>query len=397
MVVRIWKKTLKFIGVNGMGRAIEVLRNYWDSRILGLTAQKWAEKLYMDIGGEGFVVDNPGTLIKLLFLWSYMRFPYLHIMASQRHKHRAINPWAKLFYFDPYAGNGIVRVKVGEDNELTIPGSAMLALLAPILLHKERSESKTISYYQWDIIALNDIRNDYKGMLITRYKYLFKNISATSYYKIHTEFPPGPIGDEKITIITSYDCTQPNTWLNFKEFFNAAKGQNGWIHGLLFLDPPSPSELPLKYLPPLLSVPSDVIALLHTGVFAESVSKKKYKPETLENILNCDSKTAQSLLQQTHRVDELEDVYLRSFCNLLRKTEIEVVKGSRVRNAIKSIRLRTRRRHYHLIVATRTTGGADFKEWQNRLNQFAAEVETLSDVNRIVIDILRGRQTTLKI
>jgi hypothetical protein len=53
--------------------------------------------------------------MKLLFLWSYMRFPYLHIMGSQREKYRKSNRQAKLFYLDPYAGNGVVKVRIEKD------------------------------------------------------------------------------------------------------------------------------------------------------------------------------------------------------------------------------------------------------------------------------------------
>jgi hypothetical protein len=48
-----------------------------------------------------------------------------------------------------------------------------------------------------------------------------------------------------------------------------------------------------------------------------------------------------------------------------------------------------------LIVATRTTGGREFESWQKWLNEFAEEVEKLSDLDRLVIDILSGKQATL--
>jgi hypothetical protein len=69
--------------------------------------------------------------------------------------------------------------------------------------------------------------------------------------------------------------------------------------------------------------------------------------------------------------------------------------GSRTRDVVLPIRLRTGKRHYHLVVATRTTGGEQFEKWQNWLKEFAKEVEKLSDLDRPVFDILLEVQATL--
>jgi len=333
-------------------------------------------------------VDNPGTIMKLLFLWNYMRFPYLHIMASQRQKQRAKNRLGRLFYFDPYAGNGIVRVE--RDGEIRIPGSAILALLAPILLHEKR---KTAYNYYWDVMILND--NKHRTSLVKRCKYVTQQMPALEHlYTITTELSHASPNRARI-IITNYDCTQETTWLIFEQFLNEVKRKSGWMHGLVFLDPPSPRNMPLKFLLKILSIPSDVITLLHTGMFAENVSMRRYKPNTLVNILDCDIRTAESLLEQTHTIDELEDLYLRKFYSLLKNTKMNVSGGSSTRDVIKSIKLRTARGHYHLIVATRVTRGQQFMNWQKWLNDFADEVSKLSDVNPLVLSILSGRQTTL--
>jgi hypothetical protein len=174
------------------------------------------------------------------------------------------------------------------------------------------------------------------------------------------------------------------------------RGQEGWIHGLIFLDPPSPGEMPLGFLKKLLSVPSDVIALLHTGIFAELVNTKRYSPDTLANILDCDAREAEPLLHQTHGIEELGKIYVNKFCELLRETRMQgIISGSPTRDIIKPIRLSTGRRHYHLVVATRTTGGEGFEKWKKWLNEFAEEVEKLSDLDRLVIDILSGKQAML--
>jgi hypothetical protein len=174
------------------------------------------------------------------------------------------------------------------------------------------------------------------------------------------------------------------------------KGKDGWIHGLIFLDPPSPKEMPLRFLGELLSIPSDVIALLHTGIFADNVNMRRYTPDTLASILNCDIREAESLLQNTHTMEELENLYVQKFRELLQVTKMRnIISGSPTRNFIEPIRLSTGKRHYHLVVATRATGGKKYKEWQNQLEMFAKKVEMLSDLDRLVIDILSGKQAKL--
>jgi len=152
-------------------------------------------------------------------------------MASQRQKQRAKNRLGRLFYFDPYAGNGIVRVE--RDGEIRIPGSAILALLAPILLHEKR---KTAYNYYWDVMILND--NKHRTSLVKRCKYVTQQMPALEHlYTITTELSHASPNRARI-IITNYDCTQETTWLIFEQFLNEVKRKSGWMHGLVFLDPP---------------------------------------------------------------------------------------------------------------------------------------------------------------
>jgi hypothetical protein len=78
---------------------------------------------------------------------------------------------------------------------------------------------------------------------------------------------------------------------------------------------------------------------------------------------------------------------------------MDVSSGSNVRDVIKRIPLRTKKGHYYLIVATRSTGSKQFKkEWQDWFNwfdNFASEVIKLSDHDSLVIEILSGRQAIL--
>jgi hypothetical protein len=378
-------------------RAIDKIIQDWGSKIAGLTLQGWAEKLYSETGEEAFEVDNPGTIMKLLLLWNYMLFPYLHIMASQRQKQRRKNRLGKLFYFDPYAGNGIVKVGT-SDQIIMIPGSAILALLAPILLHEKR---KTAYSYYWDVIVLNDIKEEYREALIKRCKHIIGWTPTLEHpYTITVTLSSiNTSPNERYIAVTNHNCVQEDSWLTFKQSFDNVRRESGWIHGLIFFDPPSPDEMPLKHISKLLSIPSDVIALLHTGIFAENVNMRRYKPDTLTDILNCDIKTAESLLGQTHTVDELENLYLERFCTLLRSIKMDVSSGSNVRDVIKRIPLRTKKGHYYLIVATRSTGSKQFKkEWQDWFNwfdNFASEVIKLSDHDSLVIEILSGRQAIL--
>lgn len=375
-------------------RAINRVIEDWNQKIAGSTLREWAERLYGETGEEAFEVDNPGTIMKLLLLWNYMLFPYLHIMASQRQRQRKKNRLGKLFYFDPYAGNGIVKIRT-SDQIIMIPGSAILALLAPILLHEKR---KTAYSYYWDVIILNDIKERCREVLVKRCKHIIKRTPTLEHpYKITATLSSiiNTSPNERYIAVTNHNCVQEDSWLTFKQSFDDIKRESGWIHGLIFFDPPSPDEMPLKHISKLLSIPSDVIALLHTGIFAENVNMRRYKPDTLTDILNCDIKTAESLLGQTHTVHELENLYLESFCKPLTSIKMDVSSGSNVRDVIYCIPLRTKRGRYHLIVATRKTGGEQFEEWQNWFNEFAIEVSKLSDPDSLVVEILSGRQAIL--
>jgi hypothetical protein len=385
-----------------MSEAIKELVEDWNKKINGLTLQEWANELYNAMEEKiAFKVVNPGTVMKLLFLWKYLRFPYLRIMASQRYKQskKRKRRNAKLFYLDLYAGNGVVEVKI-EDDSIRIPGSSVLALLAPILLHLERKRTPTYGYY-WDFIVLNDIDDTYRKLLHKRYEYLLNKHKQTALMPIYTitHRLPSEVKD-KMVAITDYNCEKDETWNIFKLYLlQKVKGPNGWIHGLIFLDPPSPSAMPFRFLKELLTVPSDIIALLHTGIFVKHIYEQKYTVDTLANILDCDKSKAELLLQKTHTYEELEKEYVNTFRNLLQEVSMQgISKGSSNRDFVKEIRLHTGKGHYHLIVATRTTAGQEYEKWHNWFAKFAEEVEKLSKYDRLdhaVIDILTGRQATL--
>jgi hypothetical protein len=388
--------------VKAMGEAIKELVEDWNKEINGLTLQEWANELYNAVKEKitkeklTFKVVNPGTVMKLLFLWKYMRTPYLHIMASRRDEQRKQRRNAKLFYLDLYAGNGVVEVKI-EDDSIRIPGSSVLALLAPILLHQERKQTPPYGYY-WDLIVLNDIDDSYRKLLRERYQYILKQTSLMPIYRIYHALPSKV--KDKWVAITEYNCEKDETWNFFKQYFlQTVKGPNGWIHGLIFLDPPSPSAMPFRFLKELLTVPSDIIALLHTGIFVKHVYEQKYTVDTLANILDCDKSKAESLLQKTHSYEELEKEYVNKFRNLLQGVRMQgISKGSPYRDFVKEIRLYTGKGHYHLVVATRTTGGQEYEEWHNWFAKSAEKVEELSKYDQLdhaVIDILTGRQATL--
>ena len=382
-----------------MGEAIKELVEDWNKEINGLTLQEWANELYNAMEEKiAFKVVNPGTVMKLLFLWKCMRFPYLHIMASQRDEQRKRRD-AKLFYLDLYAGNGVVEVKI-EDDSIKITGSSVLALLAPILLHQERKQTPSYGYY-WDLIVLNDIDDSYRKQLHKRYQYILDKQKQTTLMPIYRIYHalPSEVKEDKVVAITNFDCEKYDTWNTFKLYLQRVKGPKGWIHGLIFLDPPSPSAMPFRFLKELLTVPSDIIALLHTGIFVKHVYEQKYTVDTLAKILDCDKSEAELLLQRTHSYEELEKIYVNKFRNLLHGVRMQgISKGSPYRDFVKEIRLYTGKGHYHLIVATRTTGGQEYEKWRNWITKFAEEVEELSKYDQLdnaVINILTGRQAML--
>jgi len=358
---------------------LDKLTNFWHKPIRNKNLNNWGQILYGQ-GKEEFQVNHPGTLLKLLFLWSYMLFPYLHIMARQRYEQRQKRRDAGLFYLDPYAGCGVV--KVGNDNGLRIPGSPALALLAPINLHEERRNVK-YSYY-WDMVILNDNNSDYINDLRKRLDFLLQYVILYDSLFVN-----------QINYFEE-DCTNEETWIMFKNKINELKKDNGWVHGLIFIDPPFPSSLRFRFLKKVLTVPSDVIALLHTGDFAENVNKRRFSPKTLASIIDENINEARSLLEQTHSTEELENLYINKFIKILKETKMEgIYKGSTIRDRVIPISIRTVKGHYHLVVALRNTGGKEFQEWFRWVNHMAEEISKMSEVGDIILEILKGKQATI--
>ncbi len=53
------------------------------------------------------------------------------------------------------------------------------------------------------------------------------------------------------------------------------------------------------------------------------------------------------------------------------------------------------KRSYHLLVATRKTGGGDFGQWQKWYKKLGEEISQLSNIGQTLIEILSGKQMTL--
>lgn len=361
--------------------ALDRLRHDWQTPISNSKLNEWGQKMYEVDSEFEFKVENPGMLFKLMFLWNYMRYPYLHIMASQRNKQIEMGRNAKLFYLDPFAGNGVVTVVDRE--QLRIPGSALLSILAPTQLQASR---KSVNYsYHWDLLIFNDYDKRSINSLQRRVEHLAKQLKVDRFYNSQT------------IRYNSLDCTDPSFWRWATRQLDELKGSSGWIHGIIYIDPPSPDEMQCSLLKDILRYPSDVIMLVHSGLFAENVNKKRYDNSKLTKILG-NSQEAKQLLEGKYSVEELEDRYINILTNILRETRMSGIigeRGSDVRNHVITIRLSTKRRHYHLIVAVRRTGGKRFEEWFSWVQNLAKEISGLSELNKIILDILIDKQKTL--
>jgi len=94
---------------------------------------QWGEFL-ASMNSTAFEVQHTGALFKLYSLYSYLRFPYLHIMMSRRQKGQFPQ---KIVYLDLFSGIGLNKVNT-EGRSYYICGSGILVLLASYLLSEKR-------------------------------------------------------------------------------------------------------------------------------------------------------------------------------------------------------------------------------------------------------------------
>ena len=230
---------------------------------------QWGEFL-ASMNSTAFEVEHTGTLFKLYSLYSYLRFPYLHIMMSRRQKGQFPQ---KIVYLDLFSGNGLNKVNT-EGRSHYICGSGILALLASYVL----SEKRRYTCY-FDHMLLIDSDNKNNVILLDRCKSMLKNLGIESVSGTDNDLT------SKYTNITTIhgDATKSRFMDKITDWLDDIWDKHS-IHIMLFVDPPSPSTLNVSILKRLLVYPGDFLMLLHPGTFAEMVSKRRYNIETIQTM-----------------------------------------------------------------------------------------------------------------
>ena len=379
-------------------KTLSRLVNSWKRKVLGRSLRQWADDIYSEVPGICTETEHPGTLFKLLFLWSYVRYPYLHIQASQRK--RAVKKYRKamMFYIDMYAGCVINQLRL-PGKLIRLLGSPALSILASIDFTISRKEN-----YLWDLLILNEYDSQYRSMLRERLEVLLKKAETT----IGKPFMPFYVISDRstneallnirktrsgIVYITGLDCTRVESWRRIAHIL-MPDNEDEWIHGLVFIDPPSPSTLPIEGLKEVLRIPSDIIILAHKGIFAEHVLKRSYSAETLSRILGLSLNETEDLIRSLGRREALEELYVNRLKEVICETPMVGVSiGSKKRNFVQEIPIKTRKYHYALLVATRQTGGES--TWHGWVQELSQKLSGVSELGLPLLDIVERGQTRL--
>jgi len=366
---------------------LEKLKEGWQVRIMGLSLEEWASKLSKIEADIYFQAEHTGTLFKLLFLWSYLIHPYLVIIANRRANHKSGK--AIMFYADPYAGSGLCKLSTKSNNVIPILGSSLLALLAPFRMHEKNPNVKYS--YLWDYMFLNEIDENCRKALKKRLQYVlecYKHHHVSAPYHISENLRKN---ESRSIIITNYDCTKVQYWEIFRNsLLESLNWKVDWIHGLLFIDPPTPSKINLAGFIKLLEVPSDVIILLHDGLFAEIIKRGWYKGMEKDLTYALTMRGSEEIDFNELRKMKLEDIssyYVKVYESALKETKIKGIKdGSETRSEIIKFSIRTKRRHYTLLLGVRKTRGKQFNRWFNWAKDLSEEMSRLSELGEIIVD-----------
>ncbi|MGH9982467.1 MAG: three-Cys-motif partner protein TcmP [Nitrososphaeraceae archaeon] len=352
--------------------------NDFNQKIHGKTINEWSTTL-ADRNEKAFNVDHPGTLFKLYSLYAYLIFPYLPIISNLRRKNNG-----KMIYVDLFAGNGLNKIELGK-SKYFVCGSPILALLATYILSQGKSES---CFFDKMILVEKDREN--VDLLKERLKLIIKDLGIKHSVNIGDNIQ----SDSKILVLKG----------NVKEanFINQLTNEidriwnNKLLQSMLFVDPGSPENLDMNMLKQLLGYPGDLLMLLHPGIFAEMINKKRYKITTLRSMLGLQTEDVQSIYTNTHTPSKLITAYVDRYKEAVKEIEMRrLTKGSRFREKITEVPIKTGEANYVLLYATRETGGRDYLTWQGVFHEFAKHISQLSDSGPLALEILTGNQQRL--
>ncbi len=347
------------------------IKNFKKIKIGKKTILDWSYHLATK-DSKAFEVQHTGTLFKLDLLYSYLDFPYLHIMSRQRQKYNT-----KLIFLDLYSGNGLNKIK--SESSLFLCGSSLLALLCS---HNQTIKKQYPCYFDYTVMIDND--KDSITTLYDRCDALTKDLKISNKLKLSNKFETdAQLLTIRGDVINQDFISQLCLWLD-----------SIWqdkIHIMMFVDPGSPGRLSMQTLTNLLTYPGDLIILLHQELFVEMVLKKRYNTDTIQRMLGMNKTDAESLFNKSKA--ELSRLYVKRFVDTIQGVKIDrLSSGSNYRNVVSSIKIRTDKQTYTLLFATRTTGGKHHETWQKIFSDYNTCIEKLSDAGKTMIGVLKGSQ-----
>lgn len=360
-----------------MASLIDKFKEDFSKKIGNRNILDWAKSLAAK-DSSAFEVEHTGTLYKLYVLFSYVKFPYLHIMASRRKDNGT-----RLIFLDLYSGNGLN--KINGLNEIYVCGSSILTLLASFV----RTQARDYLCY-FDHMVLVDNHSKSVDILNERCSTIIKELQIDKILSLGKSLSTNAnIISLKADVTDQSFITELSNWIN-------SIWENNMIHILLFIDPDAPRNFSMRTLENLLQYPGDLLMLLHPATFAEMILKDRYKVETVQNMLGVDENEANRLFEIKSSTT-LSNYYVERFENVIKNTTIrKLVSGSNQRNIIIKIPIKTgSQTSYYLLYATRKTGGKDSTKWQEAFSNFASEIGKMSDVGQAALDVLQGNQSRI--
>jgi hypothetical protein len=339
---------------------------------------EWGEFLATK-NNVAFPVKHTGTLFKLYALYAYLIFPYLQIIRGWRKG----NPrYRKFLYLDIFAGDGLNEISTAGD-KYYLCGSALLAMFASHLL-----SSKSESYF--DQMIMVDNNPDSLNRLSERLNLIISELNLRSHFSISNTLQ----SHDKVMVLNG-DATDCKFINSIKDYLQNLLAYSS-INIMFFIDPPAPESLRASTLKKLLPFPGDVLMLLHTGIFAEIVNKKRYTQDKLIDMLDIGQGEIDRLYSRTHKPEDLYRYYVTRYEKIIGNIEIlKIQSGSKVRDVIKTVEIKTKTGHYVLLYATRRTGGSDPEKWQDAFETFARRISKLSETGELALQILLGKQKRL--
>jgi three-Cys-motif partner protein len=280
------------------GRRKKDIKDWWSDHIKELTELNGINiKQLLTNDVHPYEKEDAYHTIKKLVIYKY----YIDIYTTIIKKH-----YTNFYYFDLFAGSGVVEIKLGSDNKVDLYGSALISVLKP------RPEDKFKKYI---FVETNQDRADTLEMLLNKIKNSHENYKDLDYKVIRD------------------DMNNINRYINF---FNECD------HALVVVDPeglqPNWSTISgilkaKKRVDMLFTFMTDEIS----RVLGSAKKHNQANKDTLMKFLGKD-------INNITNIEEFEDEYIRQLENL----------GY---TATKTIEASSRRFGYDIIVATRPTFG----------------------------------------